>query len=166
MRYFQFNCRSKRKEWLTLPLRVPTVICFFIVMLQLSVFAGSSESEGSKSDTLAGQSALENKWGIRIVGIRLSAMGYMLDFRYRVVDSEKASALFDRKTKPYLIDQGSDKKLAVPSPPQIGPLRSSNKPEDDRGYFILFGNPGGFVKSGNKVTIVIGDFRVEDLLVQ
>jgi hypothetical protein len=30
----------------------------------------------------------------------------------------------------------------------------------------MFGNPGKFVKQGNKVAVVIGDFRVENLVVE
>jgi len=45
----------------------------------------------------------EEKWGICPNGIRLSAGGYMLDFRYRVFDKEKAAPLFSREITPYLI---------------------------------------------------------------
>jgi hypothetical protein len=105
-------------------------------------------------------------WGIKIRSLRTTAGGYMLDLRYQVVDAEKAAPLFKRKTKPYLIDQATGAKFAVPVTAKIGPLRSSNKPKSGRGYFMFFGNPGNFVKVGNKVTVVIGDFRAEDLVVQ
>ena len=110
--------------------------------------------------------ALEERWGIQIQTIRMSAAGSILDFRYRVIDSEKAAPLFNRKTKPYLIDQASTKNLAVPNPPKVGPLLTTNKPQADRVYFILFSNPGGFVKSGNRVTVVIGDFKAENIVVE
>lgn len=119
---------------------------------------------------LAAQSAppasgLEEKWGIRIISLRQSAAGYMLDFRYRVLDPKKAAPIFDRQTKPYLIDQASGEKFRVPSSPKVGPLRSSNMPKADRVYGILFGNPGRFVQQGNKVTVVIGDFKAKNLVV-
>ena len=110
--------------------------------------------------------ALEERWGIQIQAIRMSAAGSILDFRYRVTEPEKAAPLFNRQTKPYLIDQASGKKLAVPNPPKVGPLRTSNKPQADRVYFILFANPGGFVKTGNRVTVVIGDFKAENIVVE
>jgi len=111
--------------------------------------------------------SLEEKWGVRVLSIRQTAGGYMLDFRYRVVDPEKALRLVSRKDKPYLIDQATGSKFMVPSPPKIGPLRQTSvKPLANRNYFILFANPGKYVKPGNKVTIVIGDFRVENLVVE
>jgi hypothetical protein len=49
---------------------------------------------------------------------------------------------------------------------KVGLLRSKGKPEAGRDYFILFGNTGGVVKKGNMVTVVIGDFKVENLVVE
>ena len=33
-------------------------------------------------------------------------------------------------------------------------------------YFVLFGNQGQRIKSGSKVTVVIGEFRAENLIVE
>lgn len=110
--------------------------------------------------------SIEETWGIQIIGIRQTAAGYMLNFRYRVIDPEKAAPLFNRQTKPYLIDQASGAKFAVPNPPKTGPLRTSDPPKAGRNYFIFFANPGKYVKLGNKVTVVIGDFKAENLVVE
>lgn len=109
---------------------------------------------------------IKEKWGVEIERMRLTANGYMLDFRYRVLDPLKAMPLFDRNIKPYLIDEATGAMFAVPDPPKIGALRTTRKPKPDRNYFIMFANPGKFVKPGNKVTVVIGDFRAENLIVQ
>ena len=76
------------------------------------------------------------------------------------------AALFERKTKPYLIHQPSEKVMAVPQTAKIGPLRNSNTPQEGRIYWMFFGNAGKIVKRGDKVTVVIGDFRVEDMIVE
>jgi hypothetical protein len=48
----------------------------------------------------------------------------------------------------------------------VGALRQKTiKPEAGRIYFILFGNPN-VVKEGSKVTLVIGDVKVENLTVE
>jgi len=109
---------------------------------------------------------IAERWGIQIQALRLTANGYMLDFRYRVLDAAKAAHLFDRKETAFLIDQASGAKMAVPSPPKIGPMRTLKQIEAGRTYFIFFANPGKFIKSGNKVTIVIGNFRAENLIVE
>jgi hypothetical protein len=115
------------------------------------------------------QKSLEEKWGVRIESLRLSAAGNLLDFRYRIIDADKALPLVDRRNKPYLIDEASGASLAVPNTAKVGPLRQTvkyGKPKEDRIYCIMFGNPGKFVKQGNKVAVVIGDFRVENLVVE
>ena len=53
------------------------------------------------------QSKFKNRYGAEIVGVRLTAGGFMIDFRYRVLDPVKASALFDPKVRPYLIEDSS-----------------------------------------------------------
>jgi hypothetical protein len=57
----------------------------------------------------------------------------------------------------------------VPSPPKIGPLRQTTRnsgPLAGKTYFIFFANPGKSIKAGDKVTVVIGDFKIENLAVQ
>ena len=112
------------------------------------------------------EQSMKEKWGIEITSIRMAVDGNMVDFRYRVLDAKKAKTLFVRANKPYLIDQASQKVLAVPSIGKVGPLRTSNKPQEGRIYWMFFGNKGGLVKPGSKVTVTIGDFRVENLVVQ
>ena len=109
----------------------------------------------------------QEKWGVEVDSIRLSASDYMLDFRYRVNDPNKAYPVFSRRIKPYLVDQATGTKLAVPTPPKVGPLRQTTlKPQVDKKYCIMFAKPGKFVKRGNKVSVVIGDFVAKDLVVQ
>ena len=100
--------------------------------------------------------------------IRISAAGNLVDFRFRIIDPEKASYLVDRKNKAYMIDQSSGKVLSVPTTAKVGPLRQTVRyglPKSDRVYFILFGNPH-VLKSGDKVTVVIGDFKAENIVIE
>lgn len=109
---------------------------------------------------------IEEELGICIEGVRRSAAGYMLDLRYKVIDSGKASPLLDRKLHPYLLEQASGAKLFVPSSAKIGPLRqTTGKPASDQTFFALFANPGRYVEAGQKLTLVVGDQRVENLTV-
>lgn len=108
---------------------------------------------------------LSEKWGIEITALRLTAAGRMIDFRYRVLDKDKAAPLHKRQTKPYLIHEKSGKVLAVPNTAKVGALRNSNMPQQDRIYWMFFGN-NGFVKQGDKVSIVIGEFKAENLTVE
>jgi hypothetical protein len=109
--------------------------------------------------------SLEQQYGIEIQGIRLIGAGRFLDFRYRVIEPEKALPLMDGRSRPYLIDQETGSKSGVPSSPKVGSMRQkARQPIAGKIYFILFGNPG-LVKPGGKVTVVIGDFKAENLIV-
>jgi hypothetical protein len=112
--------------------------------------------------------ALREEWGIEVLGIRLASADMMMDFRFRVHDAEKALSLFDHRIKPYLVVDRNNIKLPVPMAAKVGALRPTNRGNNikaDRNYFMIFGNPDRHVKAGETVTIVVGDFRVEHLLV-
>jgi hypothetical protein len=109
---------------------------------------------------------MKREWGIEILYVRQTAAGYMLEFRYKVVDAEKAKPLFERQTKPILTHAETGAKLIVPTPAKTGALRNSNPPLADHTYWMFFANPGKLVEPGQHVNIQIGDFLVEKLVVQ
>ena len=111
-------------------------------------------------------SYMKRKWGIEILYVRQTAAGYMLEFRYKVVDAEKAKSLFNRQTKPVLTHTETGAQLIVPTPAKTGALRNSNTPLDDHTYWMFFANPGKLVEPGEHVDIQIGEFLVEKLVVQ
>ena len=107
----------------------------------------------------------EKKWGILPLSIQLTAAGQLLDYRFLVIDPEKAVSLMKRGDKAYLIDQASGIKVTVPRT-KVGPLRQTgSKPVAGKVYPILFVNSGGVIKAGNKVTLVMGELRIEDIVV-
>jgi hypothetical protein len=141
------------------------LLAILLVIFSL-LLTGCAASPKNPEEDIVNTESLEERWGIEISGIRLTSGGFMLDFRYRVTDAKKAAPLFDRMTKPYLIHQESGAKFMVPNPPKTGPLRTSNEPQQGRVYWMFFANPGRYVKQGNKVTVVIGDFKAENLTVE
>jgi hypothetical protein len=98
--------------------------------------------------------------------VRQTAAGYMLEFRYRVLNAEKAKPLFERRTKPVLTHVETGAKLIVPAPAKTGALRNSNPPVAGRIYWMFFANPGKLVKPGQHVSVEIGEFRADGLIVQ
>ena len=104
--------------------------------------------------------SLAERWGVEIVALRLTGANYMLDFRYKVLEPDKAATLFERANKPVLIHHETGARLEVPRPAKTGPLRPTNPPEAGRIYFMLFSNPG-VVQPGDEVTIKIGDFEAD-----
>ena len=97
---------------------------------------------------------LEARWGVRPVAIRLTAVDYFVDFRYVIVDPDKAKAVLSRgkqNKEVFLLDQKTGKKFPVPVT-KVGPLRATTlSPKKGRQYTILFSNTGKAIKKGDKV---------------
>jgi len=128
--------------------------------------AATGTAEASTRDDAVQVTDVEDRWGIKILGASLSAGGYMVDFRFRVLDSAKVAPLLARDVRPHLVDQATGARFIVPTPPKVGQLRSGGSAREGKTHFIFFANPGRYVKSGNKVTVVIGDFEARDIVVQ
>ncbi len=111
---------------------------------------------------------IADKWGVRLLSLRRTAAGYMMDFRFRVLDAKKALPLFDSRNKPYVLVERSQAKLPVPAAEKVGAFRTTNRGRNivaDKNYYLMFANPDRHVRPGDKVTILIGDFKVEGLTV-
>ncbi|PLX89833.1 MAG: hypothetical protein C0619_10415 [Desulfuromonas sp.] len=160
------NDQSERLNPRRFYLHAVSIAALFVVLLSVSTGTARTAEVLPFHQNHELQQKVAAEWGIEILSLRSTAANYMLDFRYRVIDAEKAKPIFDRKTKPYLVDQASGHKFAVPNPPKTGPLRNSNTPQVDRNYFTIFANPGKYIQPGSMVTVVIGDFRAENLVVQ
>jgi hypothetical protein len=105
--------------------------------------------------------------GIRVESLRLTAADYMLDLRYRITDMERAAPFFSRKTELQLVDPVSGARLAVPNTPKLGRLRQvARKDMPDRSYFVLFANPGRYLKAGSQVILVAGDTHIAKLTIE
>ena len=105
------------------------------------------------------------RWGIDDIVVRETASGSLIRFSYRVVDAERAKILNDKKATPYLIDEKNGLALQIPELEQVGQLRQVATPQNGREYWMAFSNKGRQVKAGSHVTVMIGLFRAEGLVV-
>ena len=104
-------------------------------------------------------------WGVDSLAVKWVESGEVIRFSYRVLDADKATALNDKKSEPSLIDPRAGVKLVVPSLEQVGQLRQSADPEEGKSYWMAFSNKGRLVKRGDRVSVVIGPFRADGLVV-
>ena len=140
-----------------------------VALLQLAACASTPATATAAPAVASTPAELASDYGIRVEGLHLSAAGSMLDFRYRVLDAQKAAPLLDRKLKPYLLDPKWGAQLGVPDTPVLGQIRQTSRNGaiyTDRTYFIMFGNPGKAVQRGDTVTLVMGQAKIADLKVQ
>jgi hypothetical protein len=105
-------------------------------------------------------------WGIDAPGVKLVESGELVRFSYTVLDSGKASPLHDKKLEPALIDERARVRLVIPALENVGQLRQTGTPEAGKSYWMLFSNKGNVVKPGDRVSVVIGKFRMDGLIVQ
>src|SRR5258708_18976465 len=104
-------------------------------------------------------------WGVDALGVKWTESGEVIRFSYRVLDADKAKVLNEKRAEPSLIDPQVGVKLVVPSMEKIGQLRQSSTPEAGKSYWMAFSNKGRLVKRGDRVSVVIGQFRADGLVV-
>jgi len=104
-------------------------------------------------------------WGVESLSVKWAESGEVIRFSYRVLDADKAKTLSDKKLEPSLIDERAHVKLVVPVMDKVGKLRQTSTPEAGKTYWMLFSNRGGYVKRGDRVNVVIGNFRADGLVV-
>ena len=105
-------------------------------------------------------------WGVDQLSAKLVESGQLVRFSYRVVDAAKAAALHDKASAPYMLDEAAHAVLQIPEMEKVGKLRQSGPPENGRKYWMAFSNKGNYVKAGHRVSVVIGQVRVDGLVVQ
>jgi hypothetical protein len=104
-------------------------------------------------------------WGVDSLAVKWGESGEVIRFTYRVLDADKAKVLNDKKLEPSLIDPQAGVKLVVPSMENVGQLRQSAPPENGKSYWMVFSNKGRLVKRGDHVSVVIGAFHADGLIV-
>ena len=137
-----------------------------LTIVLASLVGGMAHADSNKSKTTVGND-WEKDGGIRVLSIRQTAAGYMLDFRYKVLNPKKAAIFLNRDNKPLLTVLKNGLRLQVPVTAKIGPLRQSARLAiKGKNYFMFFGNPSRMVVSGDKVQVQIGDFKSDELIVE
>ncbi len=105
-------------------------------------------------------------WGVDSIHVKAVESGELIKFSYRVLDADKAKPLNDKNNEPAMYVPALRAKLVVPTMEKVGQLRQTASPEPGRSYWMTFSNPGAIVKRGERVSVVIGQFHVDGLIVE
>jgi hypothetical protein len=105
-------------------------------------------------------------WGVDSLSVKAVESGELIRFSYRIQDGNKAKLLNDKTINAFLIARAAGIRLSVPSLEKVGQLRQSSAPEAGKSYWMAFSNPGGRVKRGDHVDVVIGQFHADGLVVE
>lgn len=98
--------------------------------------------------------------------VQLTAAGNLVRFSYRVIDPAAAKALVDRNATPYLYALRSHVLLHVPEMEQIGQLRQTGEAQSGKTYWMVFSNKGNFVRPGDRVSVIVGTYHIDGLMVE
>ncbi len=98
--------------------------------------------------------------GIDRVQLRSSNEGYLIDFRYRVLNGDLARPLLDRSVALRLVDPETGASFRIAGTAKLGSLRTTGSPVEGRTYYALFSNPAGRIPEGARWTLEVGDVRV------
>ena len=143
------------------------MIALVVIVLLAGALAWSKWSE-MRSDIRYGtavvsQDELAARQGIDVNLVAVTAAGGLIEFRYQVVDPDKAARIVhDPALAPALVVEKTGETLVMNSPPHHhgAELRLGGT------YFFLMANAHNAVHQGTKLTLVIGDLRVEHLTAQ
>jgi hypothetical protein len=104
-------------------------------------------------------------WGVDLLSVKLTESGQIVRFTWRVLDPDRAKPLSNKEAVPSLIDPQAGVSLVVPTLENIGMMRQASTPEVGKSYWMAFSNKGRVVKKGDRVNVVIGQFRADGLAV-
>ena len=104
-------------------------------------------------------------WGVDSLSVKLTESGQIVRFSWRVLDPQLAKPLSEKEAKPSLVDPQAGVSLVVPTLENIGLMRQASTPESGKSYWMAFSNKGRIVKKGDRVNVLIGQFRADGLAV-
>jgi hypothetical protein len=119
------------------------------------VHARTARSAPATSGAMPRSAPIEQQWGIRFTVVRLIAATGVVDVRYQVVDEAKSGRLrahSDRSSLPTLRASGGTIK-----PEAVMFHFHSTSDAFGRTFDIIYGNAGGAVHVGDRITVVTAD---------
>lgn len=116
--------------------------------------------------TLHEREFYQSTGGIDHLHVRRTASGNLLRFSYRVTDPAHAKLLGDKNETPYLYGTANHVLLEIPVMDNIGQLRQTGELEAGQEYWMVFSNKGNLVKAGDRVSVLIGSFHIDGLVVE
>jgi hypothetical protein len=105
-------------------------------------------------------------WGVDKLRASYTSSGNLIKFSYRVLQPKLAKTLGDHENAPELIGIRSNAVLHIPTMEKIGQLRQMSAAEANKDYWMVFSNKGNLVKPGDEVSVIIGRFRADGLVVE
>ena len=129
------------------------VAAVLVVALAVAAIVHHGLQSAAGSMLPAVNPAVETAWGLRPMQLATSGDGGFVDFRFVVLDADKAVAMMQDVNKlPVLKVEGSGRLLN-----SVVSMSTRHDLIAGRTYFLLFRDDDGAIKKGTRVTIVFHD---------
>ena len=143
---------------------LPAILIVIILLTAgWTYYSSRAKAPTLPASTIIAESVLEEKYGLRVNLVALTAGGGMVDLRLKIIDSQKASLLLtDKNNFPalYVNDGGITLNASEDDKSQ------GIKLEDNGSVYLLFPNASNAVKPSAEVSILFGDIAIEAIAVK
>src|SRR6185312_14278330 len=139
-----------------------------LVVVQLVSDAGRTNASASGKTSVASvppqwqrptvsAGELANRSGVRITQVALTGGGGLVDLRFQVVDADRAASLHEAAHPSALVDEatGAVVNQVLMDHAHKGAFATGVT------YYLVFQNPGNWLRHGSKVTVLLGNAQVE-----
>lgn len=158
------HSESFRDLWGLIGLAVLVIVlvslALWLLVSQNSMALGPREGQ-NPMDGLS-QIAFTAETGIRVVRVNIASGGGIVNLRYQVVDPDKAVIVHAKESPPGIVDEANGQLLNIP----FHSHTNSRELRTGTVYSILINNTGGVLKPGSLVTVLVGEARLEHVVVQ
>lgn len=154
------QARPGRLTRMAVPAAVALILAATLVAYGLWTTLGPSSSKAVREVVSAAE--LEERYGIQVRLIGVTAAGGLVDFRLKIIDAEKARQFVGNPDLTLsLIVEESDTRLLVPL------ATDQDLRLEDNGVFLaLVPNSGGAIEPGTAVVVAFGDLQLEPMVAQ
>ena len=151
--------RPRRALWVAAVLVVVLVVAGGLLVRRWTTPATEDVRAGTTAVTAEQMAAT---YGIDVDLVAVTAAGGLVEFRYQVVDPDKADQMIhDPDLLPTIVVESSGATLVVATPHHHGTQLQLGGT-----YFFLLANAQNSIRKGSLLTLVIGDDRVEHIVAQ
>lgn len=140
---------------------IPRAGMLLLVALALWMAISHIAALQTRGRAVAAKAAFEEQTGIRILRVAMTAGGGVVDIHYRILNPDKALIVHDDENPPTLIDNASGLLIATPFHDH-----SFRELHTGVNYHELIMNGGGLLHRGSRVTLTVGESKLEQVIVE
>ncbi len=139
-----------------------TLLVLLVLILAVVVLVSVNHFKTGSISQASVEAAIEDRYGIHITMLAVTAGGGVVDFRFQITDPEKANNYMHGPYSelPVLVVEKNGTRI------DPRPHTHHVDYEFGRTYYTLYRNPGGVVEEGTRVTAVLGDLRLSNIVVR